>query len=359
MQQQNNLLLAGDIGATKTTLAVYEVATEPGSPLRQQTFQNAGYADFDILLQEFLGAKKAVPATVCLGVAGPVMANAVMMTNLNWSIDASRLQARFGFHRVELINDLVATAQGALHLEVPDLHCLNSGNKQKGMAMAVLAPGSGLGEAFLIPCAETYLPCPSEGGHASFAPRNEEQTDLLAFMHKRYAHVSVEQVCSGLAIPDLMTFMATRLQTPDWLRAELEQAADRTPIIVQAALAANRGERSCDIALSTLRLFVDILADEAANLALKTLAMGGIFLGGGLAPRLLPLIDPQRFMAIFARGTYRDWLTRIPINIIRNPQAALLGAAAYGAHAMARIEPGQAPQEEALPRKKKSHPSSI
>ncbi|WP_319586987.1 glucokinase [uncultured Desulfobulbus sp.] len=345
---KDGLLLAGDIGATKTTLALYEAAAWPSAPLRQQTLQNAGFADFDSLLREFLGAEKPAPATVCLGVAGPVMANAVKMTNLNWSINAAGLQAHFGFDQAHLINDLVATAMGALHLPPKDLQCLNPGKKQDGAAMAVLAPGSGLGEAFVLPHNETYFPYPSEGGHASFSPRNAEQIALLTFMLKRHAHVSVEQVCSGLVIPDLLAFMATRQSMPDWLRAELEQVTDRTPIIVQAALASVRGEKPCDIAVSTLSLFIDILADEAANLALKTLALGGVFLGGGLAPRLLPLIDPHRFMTVFARGTYQDMLARIPIHIIRNPQTALLGAAAYGAEAMARSRAAQGPREKAM-----------
>lgn len=330
MQRPKALLLAGDLGATKTTLALYDAGAWPGAPLRQQTFQNRAFADFDSLLAAFLESKQPDPAAACLGVAGPVMANAVTMTNLNWSIAAADLQTRFGVRRVDLINDLVATALGALHLEPQDLHCLNPGEKRDDAALAVLAPGSGLGEAFLLPYNGTHFPCPSEGGHASFAPRNEEQSDLLTFMRQRHDHVSVEQVCSGLVIPDLMAFLATREPVPGWLQAELQQATDRTPVIVQAAIGAVRKEQPCDIAVHTLNLFLDILADEAANLALKTLALGGIFLGGGLAPRLLPFLNPHRFMTVFARGTYRDMLARIPVQVIVNPQAALLGAAAYG-----------------------------
>lgn len=338
MQRPKVLLLAGDLGATKTTLALYDTAAWPRAPLRQQTFQNRAFADFDSLLAAFLASTQPAPFLACLGVAGPVLANAVTMTNLNWAIAAADLQTRFSVHRVDLINDLVATALGALHLEPQDLHCLNPGEKRDGAALAVLAPGSGLGEAFLLPHDGTHFPCPSEGGHASFAPRNEEQIDLLTFMRQQHDHVSVEQVCSGLVIPDLMAFLATREPMPDWLQAELHQTADRTPIIVQAAIRAVRGEQRCDIAVHTLNLFLDILADEAANLALKTLALGGIFLGGGLAPRLLPLLDPHRFMAIFARGTYRDLLARIPVQVIVNPQAALLGAAAYGFQALKKLE---------------------
>ncbi len=333
MKTSDCSLLAGDIGATKTTLALYDGRTAcVGAPLQQQTYQNASFASFDDLLQAFLDPCALVPKQACFGVAGPVMANTVKMTNLSWSIDGEQVQARYGFQRVRLINDLVATAMGAIHLPASDLYTLNRGKTEAGRSevMAVLAPGSGLGEAFLVPQNGVYHPFPSEGGHASFAPRNEEQLALLAFMLQKHTHVSVELVCSGLAIPELFTFLVTRYSVPEWLLDELEQVTDRTPTIIQAALQAEQGGRPCAIAVRTLTLFADILADEAANLALKTLALGGIFLGGGLAPRLLPFLTPERFMPVFARGTYRDWLSRIPIHIIRNPLAALLGAAACG-----------------------------
>jgi len=334
MPPSRDLLLAGDLGATKTTLALYRAVAWPGPPLRQQTFRNRDFPDFDRLLTEFLGTGQPAPATICLGVAGPILAGTVRMTNLGWSVSTAALQAGFGFKQALLLNDLVATAAGIPFLTPADLHDLNPGERRHGAAMAVLAPGSGLGEAFLVPHHDTYLPCPSEGGHASFAPRTPEQVELLAFMRTRHDHVSVEQVCSGLTIPELFAFAASTRPTPDWLRAELAAATDRTPVIVRAALDAVQGGRPCDLALHTLRLFLDILADEAANLALKTLALGGVFLGGGLAARLLPLIEPQRFMGVFARGTYREMLARIPVRVIANPQTALLGAAATGIDAL-------------------------
>ena len=194
----------------------------------------------------------------------------------------------------------------------------------------MLAPGTGLGEAFLVPGAGGDEPLPTEGGHASFAPRNREQIDLLAHLLDHQAHVAVEQVCSGLAIPTLFDFMARRCPPPAWLEAELAAAGDRTPVIAQAALRALDGGPACETAVRTLRLFADILADEAANLVLKTLAFGGLFIGGGLAPRLLPFLGHDAFMAVFARGTYRELLATLPVQVILNPQTALLGAAAYG-----------------------------
>lgn len=327
-QAVESTLLAGDIGATKTVLALYDRFAGP--PRAQATFRNREFTGFDALLRHFLGSRPPSPVWACFGVAGPVLDDAVRMTNLDWVLSAGSLQETHGLQRVWLINDLVANAMGAIHLPRQDLHVLNQGQARPGAVRAVLAPGSGLGEAFVIEHAGEQVPLPSEGGHASFAPRNAEQMDLLAFLRAQQDHVSVEQVCSGMAIPSLFAFQATRYPRPDWLQAQLDGDADPTPAIVQAGLEAVQGGRPCEIAVRTLTLFVDILADEAANLTLKTLALGGLFLGGGLAPRLLPLLTPERFLAGFARGGYREWLRRIPIRVILNPETALLGAAAYG-----------------------------
>jgi glucokinase len=338
------LLLAGDIGATKTTLALYDPTEWPSPSLRQQTYRNADVAGFPALLHDFLEKETTPPACACFGVAGPVMANAVHMTNLDWSLDGPALQADLGCHGVFLINDLVATAMGVPLLLPQDLRTINQGSRQQGAAIAVLAPGSGLGEAFLIDRDGRLQPCPSEGGHASFAPRTEEQIDLLAFMRRRYDHISVEMVCSGLAVPELFAFLAERMPVPSWLQEAL-QGTDRTPIIVQAAIQAVQGGRPCQIAVQTLRLLTDILADEAANLALKTLALDGLYIGGGFAARIEPFIEPARFMKIFCRGTYRQMLARIPVHVIANPHTALQGAAAFAIQAMERkpepIAPGQ------------------
>lgn len=326
------VLLAGDIGATKTVLALY--AGWPDKPFRQQRFRNADHGDFCSLLEIFLGVERWQPVVACLGVAGPVMANRVHMTNLDWSIDGEAMRRRFGLRQVHLINDLVATALGAVHLPAEAFKVLNPGRAQEKAVQAVLAPGSGLGEGFLVPCGDSFLPCASEGGHASFAPRNQVQADLLAFMRTRQEHVSVEQVCSGLAVSNLFAFMATRFPVPAWLHDQLEQAEDPTPVILGAAMRSDLDGPSCEVARQTLQLLLDILADEAANLVLKTLAFGGLFLGGGLSARLQSWITPEQFMAVFCRGTYRDRLAEVPVRIILNPETALLGAAAYAAGAV-------------------------
>ncbi|MDX9835920.1 MAG: glucokinase [Desulfobulbus sp.] len=322
----NDILLAGDIGGTKTALSLYDAS---GRSLGQRTVQNADYHNFDDLLGEFLAHQESAPCCACIGVAGPVIDQAVTLTNLAWSLEAGQLADRHRLRRVWLINDLVATAMGVTRLLPTDLHSLNTGIPRPGAVRAVLAPGTGLGEAFLIPGAVGEEPLPTEGGHASFAPRNREQLDLLAWMLEHQEHVAVEQVCSGLALPTLFDFMARCCPPPTWLADELAAADDRTPVIVRAALQDLAGELGCEIAVRTLRMFVDILADEAANLVLKTLACGGLFIGGGLALRVLPFLRADSFMAVFARGTYQQLLGNVPVQVVLNPETALLGAAAY------------------------------
>lgn len=329
-KRQPPILLAGDLGGTKTSLALYDLSSWPGPALAQQTFINSTFKTFEELLGQFLSSANVTASTCCLGVAGPVFDNTVRLTNLNWSLSAEKLQQIFNLTQVDLINDLMATGLGAMHLPESDLCCLNKGTVTTTGVVAVLAPGTGLGEAFLLPHAGNYIPVSSEGGHADFPPRNRQQIDLLEFMLQRHDHVSVEQVCSGLAIPDLFRFMQTRYTAPQWLLKQLRNNRDQTPIIVRAALHGDKDGQQCEIALQTLEMFVDILAAEAANLALKTLSLSGLYLAGGLITRIQAFLQSERFMSIFARGTHRHILEKIPIQIVLNPETALQGAAAYG-----------------------------
>ncbi|NOQ46782.1 MAG: glucokinase [Desulfobulbaceae bacterium] len=339
MSFTGNILLAGDVGGTKTTLALHKAGSVPGSPLREQTFINSGVERLEDLIGKFLHGSDVKPKCGCFGVAGPVLAGRVQMTNLDWIINAKSIEHQFGLHRVDLINDLVATAMGAIILPQKDLQAINEGTPIKDGAIGVVAPGTGLGEAFVFPDGSgRYHPKASEGGHADFAPRNRQQINLLQYMLEKNKHVSVEQVCSGMALPMLFKFLRKNESAPSWLIKKLQTGADHTPIIIQAALDASTGRQPCDIAVNTMHLFTDILAAEAANLALKVLAVGGIYIGGGLPPRILPFLDSSRFMSIFKRGVYREMLGRIPVHIILNPKTALIGAAAYGFHRSAEQE---------------------
>ena len=318
-------ILAGDIGGTKTTLALYE---STGKTLLENTYQNNRYNSLQQVITTFLVNRRQPPVKACFGIAGPIRNNRVQMTNLNWLVDSSQLANHFNIEQVLLVNDLVATTAGAVILPSDKLVTINAGQSNPQGAIGVLAPGTGLGESFAVPVNQRLQAFPSEGGHSSFAPRNQEQIDLLQFMRQRknMDHISVEQVCSGMAIPDLYAYMTQSCREQEWMCQRLAETDDHTPVIVQAANEAIAGGDACEPATRTVRLFIDILAAEAANLALKMLTTGGIFLGGGMPPRLLPFFDSQRFMDIFCRGVYQEMLADIPIHIIQDAKTALVGA---------------------------------
>ncbi|MCI5212440.1 MAG: glucokinase [Candidatus Electrothrix sp. ATG2] len=308
--------------------------------LIEKTFRNNEFSDFSKIIATFLAGQIQRASHACFGVAGPVRANRVQMTNLDWLLDGPALAATFGMDEVLLVNDLVATTAGALVLPEENLITLHTGRADKTGSIGVLALGTGLGQSFAVPgdnqSGNQLQPFPTEGGHSSFAPRNQEQIELLQFMLARSGqlpsrqspHVSVEQVCSGMALPDLYAFQLSRCQEPERMREKRLAAEPHalTPLIVEAANTALDGGLPCEPAVRTIRLLFDILAAEAANLALKVLATGGIFLGGGMLPRLLPHIDQKRFIHIFSRGVYKELLEDIPVHIITEPKTALIGA---------------------------------
>ncbi len=326
----NTLLLAGDIGGTKTTLALYTVNSRPGPPLREHTFSSRRTKGLNELITTFLEQGKERPTFGCFGVAGPIQNDRVQMTNLDWLIDARQLEQSCGLAKVFLINDLVATAVGALNLPAGELSTMNVGRPQPLGAIGVIAPGTGLGEAFILRAKEFYLTGASEGGHAGFAPRNHQQVALLDFLLQQEEHISVEKVCSGLGLPRLYDFLATQNHRPEDLHKKVAAASDRTPILVNAGLEALASGDTNHICVQTLQLFIDILAAEAANLALKVLATGAIYIGGGIPPRIRPFFKPKHFMDIFSHGVYHEMLADIPVHIILNPKTALIGAASYG-----------------------------
>lgn len=321
------MLLAGDIGGTKTVLAIY--AADQRAPLAEQTFPSGSYASLEALVRAFLAAQPHPVEYASFGVAGPVVAGRAEVTNLPWKMSEPGLKAELGLRDVKLLNDLESIAYAVPRLEAADLHTINPGEPVPGGAIAVIAPGTGLGEAFLTSDGGRYRAHPSEGGHASFAPNDEMQLDLLLYLHRRIGHVSCERVCSGLGIPNIYAFLKAHGHVePEWLAERLAASADPTPVIVTAGLDT---ARPCAICVATLRLFVSILGAEAGNLALKVLSTGGLYIGGGIPPRILPVLQQQDFMGAFLnKGRFTEMLERMPVNIILNPKAALLGAAAYG-----------------------------
>lgn len=323
------MLLAGDIGGTKTNLAVYAAETGLNAPLAESTFPSRRYDSLEALIEDFREHTQLPFQAAVFGVAGPVVDGKATVTNLPWRMEEKGLKAALGVPKVKLLNDLESIANAVPALEAKDLHTLAPGKPTPRAPLAVVAPGTGLGEAFLTWDRKRYKAHPSEGGHASFAPVNDEQMAMLAFLRKKIGHVSYERVCSGLGIPNLYAFFKEtgRYEEPAWLAEKLTAAPDPTPVIVDTALA----QPECAICRCTLEMFVTILGSEAGNMALKVLATGGVYLGGGIPPRILPVLEAGHFLEAFAdKGRFAGLLQDVPVHVILNPKAALLGAASYG-----------------------------
>jgi glucokinase len=330
MKEKSGLLLAGDIGGTKTNLAIFSTEAGLRAPLVEATFPSGNYSSLEALISEFLGQVDVTVTQASFGVAGPVVGGQATITNLPWVMTETQLAESLSLSTVRLLNDLVAIAYAVPSLEPADLHTLNKGEPAPGGAIAVVAPGTGLGEAYLTWDGTRYRAYPSEGGHADFAPANSLELGLLHYLQERLGHVSYEAVCSGKGVPNIYTYLKDSgyAEEPAWLAEQLAIAKDPVPVIVKAAL--DKG-RSCELCAATLDTFVSILGAEAGNMALKVLASGGVYLGGGIPPRILSALEQERFMEAFHRkGRLADLLSGIPIHVILNPKAALLGAAYYG-----------------------------
>lgn len=325
------MLLAGDIGGTKTHLAVFSSLAELRTPLLEKTFPSAHYASLEALVQEFL-AQANVPSIqqASFGVAGPVLGGSAKVTNLPWTMNEENLRQALRIPSVRLLNDLDAMARAIPLLERADLYVLNEGKPERYGTLAVIAPGTGLGEAFLLWDGTAYQSYPSEGGHADFAPTNPTQIELLSYLLKQYEHVSYEQVISGHGIPHIYNFLkqAGAYSEPTELAEQFAAADDPAPVIVKAALSQEAGSELC---VAALKLFAVILGAETGNLALKVLATGGVYIGGGIPPRILSYLDSEDFMKAFRnKGRFSDLLSQIPVHVILNPNVALIGAAAHG-----------------------------
>jgi glucokinase len=324
------MLLAGDIGGTKTSLVIVSAEAGPRAPLAEATFASAHYPSLEAIVREFLLQVDLKVERATFGVAGPVVAGRARITNLPWVVEERRLQESLSLASVRLLNDLEAIANAIPFLEPADLHTLSEGERASAGAIAVIAPGTGLGEAYLIWDGSRYRAYASEGGHAAFAPVTSLEVELLRYLQARFGYVSCERVCSGPGISNIYGFLkdSGHAEEPDWLAGQLTATEDPTPIIVNAAL---DDERSCELCVATLDVFVSILGAEAGNMALKVLATGGVYLGGGIPPRILPALEQGGFMESFQhKGRLSDLLARMPVHVILDLKAALLGAACYG-----------------------------
>lgn len=324
------MLLVGDIGGTKTDVAVLTPGSSPRAFFARRRFHSADFPSLARIAREFVSQLDKPVTHACFDVAGPVVGGRAHLTNLPWEVNAQLLRQDLDLEDAWVINDLAALAHAIPVLKPDDLHTLSVGKRVEGGAMAVIAPGTGLGEAFLVWDGAAYRGYASEGGHSDFAPLTSVQMDLLRYLQQRFEHVSYERVCSGRGIPHLYDFFRDRaplLESPE-LAARLAAAEDRTPLIVERALDVAAPDPLCAAALEA---FVTILGAEAGNLALKVLATGGIFIGGGIAPRIMPLLEDGKFVATFRRkGRFADLLSRVPIHVVTVDDAALIGAASYG-----------------------------
>ncbi|HEX2188075.1 MAG TPA: glucokinase [Longimicrobiaceae bacterium] len=331
------LLLAGDIGGTKTDLAVAVEDRGGVRLLAEATVASAEHAGVVELASSFLRRTGLRVSHACFSVAGPVVDGRTRFPNLGWEVGEEELRGALGVRGARLVNDLQATALGALHLAPAQRLALQEGEPHPLGARAVIAPGTGLGEAFLVHDGTAWTALPSEGGHADFAPVGAEQRELHAFLEAELGRVSCERVCSGPGIANLRRFLLAsgRAQDPPELAARIAAAADPTPLIVEAGLgAAAAGSASA----RALDLFAAILGAEAGNLALRLLSTGGVLVGGGIPLRLAPVLRREAFLRAFRqKGRMSDLARRVPVHLVLEPRTALMGAVRYGLAAMRPI----------------------
>jgi glucokinase len=325
-----SLLLAGDIGGTKTVLALVAEHEAGARVVAEATFPSREYGSLEAVIAAFRATHAGAVDRAAFSVAGPVIGGEAHITNLPWCLRERHLADGLGVERALLVNDLQATAYALPHLGPEQMTQILPGDAVGRGVRAVVAVGTGLGEAMLVPGHDGYVAFPTEGGHTDFAPRGALQRRLLAELQRVHDHVSYERVCSGNGIANLYRFLASRAPEPPpaWLAARLAAGGDVTPALVDAGM---RREAACPVCRRTLRLLAAILGAEAGNAALRTLATGGVYLGGGIPPRILPILRGRAFREGFLqKGPMSRLMASIPVYVILEPRAALLGAARYG-----------------------------
>jgi glucokinase len=333
------MILAGDVGGTKVHLALYDFLNGRLECSREQRYAAGEYTGLEEVVKEFLGSQPVTAA--CFGVPGPVRDGRLRLTNLPWTLDSRKLAAGLGITHLFLINDLEANGYGVAELAPEQIYTLSEGDPSQIGNRALIAAGTGLGEGLLIWNGHSHIPYPSEGGHADYSPRNEDEIDLLRFLKQKYqGRISFERVISGPGLTNIYEFLreVRGLDEPAWL-AERLATEDPNAVITELALAAKS-----EICERALEIFVSAYGAEAGNLALKLLSVGGVYVGGGIAPRILEKLQDGAFMRAFTdKGRLSPLLENIPVRIILESRAALLGAAAY-AEARAAELSGMSPR---------------
>ena len=318
------MILAGDIGGTNTRLALFAAERGRLETAAEATYPSQNYSGLDEIVTEFVRARQFSATRAGFGVAGPVRDARCQATNLPWVVDARQLAGQLGLDSVVLINDVEANAYGIATLGTSDFAVLHEGRFNAQGNAAVISPGTGLGEAGLYWDGSRYLPFATEGGHASFAPNDEFQGDLLRYLRRQFGHVSWERVLSWPGLFNIYQWLRDtgRGPEPPWLAAEL-QKGDPPAVISRIAL-----DGQSELCAKALDLFVTLLGSEAGNFALKVIATGGLYVGGGIAPKILNKLGSAAFReALVGKGRMRPVLEEIPVRVILSDKAALRGAA--------------------------------
>ncbi len=322
------MILSGDIGGTKTNLALFELQGDRLEIKAQHQFASREFSSLTEVITAF-EAMTSIPKidSACFGIAGPVIDGRCRTTNLPWDITTSGLQEHLGIDKVRLLNDLEATAYGMLYLPEDEFMDLNPTGRPTNGNRAVIAAGTGLGEAMLYYDGTHYHPIGSEGGHCDFAPVTTQQDALLSWMRHHYpGHVSYERILSGPGIYTLYEFLYESGFAPQPLSMlHIPEGKDRSAMVSECAL-----EQHDPLCMEALRLFAEIYGAEAGNLALKSMSLGGVYIGGGIAPKILPVLTSSHFMNGFAsKGRFQELLRGMQVKIALNPETALLGTAYF------------------------------